>query len=79
MPKGKTPSLIGLSNGRPKRDIVKRASKCSRCDEDLSMGETCYQIPKAGNGFNSARRYCMNCYCKILEQTQKDLEELKSL
>lgn len=79
MPKGKTPSLIGASNGRPKRVPVLRQSKCSRCGGPIAMGDDCFGIPKSGVGFRNERRYCQLCFNNILEQTQKDLDELKTL
>jgi hypothetical protein len=79
IPKGKTPSLIGSSNGRPKRIDVARKSVCSRCKDDISIGAECFNIPKSGNGFVTEKRFCKSCYDKVIEQTQKDLEELKIL
>lgn len=78
-PKGKTPSLIGGTNGRPKLAIAKRKCECSRCHDELSMGTECIDIPKLGGAYSSARRVCKACFDEILEQTSADLEELKAL
>ena len=78
-PKGKTPSLIGSSNGRPKRVTVERKSICCRCKGDILSGQDCFGIPKAGSGFNSLRRYCKGCFQNVLVQSQKDLDEIKNL
>jgi len=78
-PKGRTPSLIGSSNGRPERVIVKRTSQCSRCHKDINSGQDCFGIPKVGLGFNSLKRFCPECFQNIIEQTYKDLEEIKKL
>lgn len=78
-PKGKTPSLIGSSNGRPRRVQVERKSECYRCSCDIQVGQDCFGIPKVGSGFSPIKRYCKICFQNILEQTQKDLEEVKKL
>lgn len=77
MPRGKTPSLIGASNGRPKKVIVQRKSKCNRCGGDIHIGDDCYNIPKTGNSFSKETRYCIECYKNILVQTEQDLAALK--
>jgi hypothetical protein len=79
MLKGKTPSLIGFSNGRPKRVVVQRKSECCRCKQDILPGVDCFDIPQKSAGFTRECRHCKNCYEKILNQTQEDLTSLKSL
>jgi len=79
MPKGKTPSLIGFSNGRPNRVEVLRKSQCFRCGCDILVGADCFNIPKKSAGFTKECRYCKNCYENVLEQTRADFESLKSL
>ena len=79
MPKGKTPSLIGFSNGRPKRVVVVRKSACARCGCAIEASGTCFDIPKKSAGFTKECRHCEECYKAILDQTQKELEELKSM
>ena len=78
-PRGKTPSLIGSTNGKPKKVAVKRKSKCNRCQSDILTGQDCFSIPKVGSGFKSEKRYCTTCFQKIIEQTEKDLENIKNL
>lgn len=79
MPKGKTPSLVGFSNGRPKRVDVVRTSKCVRCDGTIPPGVDCYDIPQKKAGFTRECRHCKDCFQKILEQTQKEVDDLKNL
>lgn len=79
MPKGKTPSLIGFSNGRPNRVAVLRKSQCVRCNCVITAGNDCFNIPKKQAGFTKECRYCRDCYEKVLEQTHADFENLKSL
>jgi hypothetical protein len=78
-PKGKTPSLIGSTNGRPKRVTVERKSECNRCKDDIHPGNDCFGIPRLGSGFSNLKRYCKECYSRVLEQTEKDLADLKIL
>lgn len=78
-PRGKTPSLIGSTNGRPRRVIVERKCRCCRCKCDIEIGTDCYGIPHLGSGFHPIKRYCGDCYKQVLEQTERDLEIVKKL
>lgn len=78
-PKGPTPSLIGGSNGRPKRANVLRLSECCRCHHQMTKGQTCIEIPKLGSAFTASKRYCNECYGKILEKTKEDIVALSTL
>jgi hypothetical protein len=77
-PKGKTPSLISGSSGKPKRVMVQKKSNCHRCDDDIEVGQDCFGIPKTGS-FSSLKRYCKECFEKILAKTAEDLDLLKKL
>jgi len=79
MPKGKTPSLIGSSLGRPQSAVAKKCSPCSRCDVDITMGEKCYDVPQPKMKFASTRRFCAACYREVLLQTRRDLTEMEAL
>jgi hypothetical protein len=76
-PKGKTPSLIGSSNGRPEKILVKGKSECNRCGCSIFIGDDCFGIPKSSSGFSSIKRYCKVCFQRIIDQTCKDIEEIK--
>ena len=78
-PKGPTPSLIGGSNGRPKRVEVKKLSSCYRCNDSLLKGTTCIEIPKLGGAYSSARRMCDDCFKQMVAKTAEDLAEVASL
>ena len=78
-PRGPVPSLIGGSNGRPKRVDVQRQSKCSRCHVPFMAGETCIEIPKVGGAYSSAKRVCDECFQDILKKTGEDFEEVREL
>ena len=79
MPKGKTPSLIGSSLGRPKVDTAGKSLSCSRCGVGVPKGAKCYVVPQPSKPFNSPRRFCPACFQMVLEQSKKDLQELESL
>ena len=78
-PRGPTPSLIGSTNGRPRRAEVKRLSYCYRCKDGISSGATCIEIPKLGAGFSSAKRVCETCFQGIIQKTTEDLDELRQI
>jgi hypothetical protein len=76
-PKGPVPSLIGGTNGRPQRAVVQRKCNCKRCGKELCAGEECIEIPQLGQAFSNKKRVCNECFTKILEKTEKDLETLR--
>lgn len=76
-PKGKTPSLIGSTNGKPEKIIVQKKSICKRCSDAIEIDQECFGIPKIGSGFRKIHRYCKPCFLKIITQTEKDIEEIK--
>ena len=78
-PRGKTPSLIGSSLGRPVVEAAGPRCKCSRCDEKLAPGETCYMVPQPSKPFGSPRRFCAGCFAMVLVRTKADLAELEAI
>jgi hypothetical protein len=78
-PRGPTPSLIGSTNGRPRRTDVRRKCECYRCKLPLVAGVTCIEIPKLGTGYASAKRVCEECFTDIIRKTTEDLEAIKQL
>ena len=78
-PKGRTPSLISLNNGNPKKAEVRRKSICTRCKRDIESGVDCFEISRIISGFKQSRRYCKICFTNIIQQTEKDLEKIKNL
>lgn len=79
MPKGKTPSLIGSSLGRPAKAECGRATPCSRCDITIAKGTTCFDVPQPSKPFGATRRFCIGCFTEVLEQTKRDLAALENL
>lgn len=79
MPRGKTPSLIGSSLGRPDIAQAGRRCKCSRCDSEIVKGDECFDVPQPTKPHSSTRRFCRMCFANVIEQSRKDLEELAKL
>ncbi len=79
MPKGKTPSLIGSSLGRPIVVTARKLCSCSRCDASIIKGQKCYDVPRPSKPFSSTRRFCRECFVKVLEETRQDLANLEAL
>lgn len=79
MMKGKTPSLIGSSLGRPTKVTCGRKTPCSRCKQSILMGKECFDVPQPLKPHSSTRRFCAECFSAVLEQTRLDLENLKNL
>jgi hypothetical protein len=72
-PKGKTPSLLAVSTGRPVPHTCGKATPCDRCGETVVKGESCFQIPKVKSGFISHPIFCTVCTVAIVEQTKIEL------
>lgn len=76
MPKGKTPSLLSMSLGRPKKIEVLRESHCKRCKLAISKIQECFVIPTHKNGRSVEKRYCRECMQGIMSQTYKELSSI---
>ena len=79
MPKGRTPSLIGSTLGRPAKKACGRKTPCSRCRADIKKGEVCYDIPMLQKPHSTTRRFCAKCFRGVLKQTREDLYKLEAL
>lgn len=77
--RGKVPSLITGSSGKPSMVTAKRKRTCYRCDVYIEGGLKCFEIPKLGGGFSTKKTCCKNCFQEILDQTKKDLEDLEEI
>ena len=77
MPRGRIPSLISSSSGKPRFVTAKKSCSCSRCKKDISSGEVCVEIPKVGGAYTNWKRCCLDCFQTIIEQTDKDFKEIK--
>lgn len=78
MPKGKTPSLIGGSNGRPDIVTAKKKCSCSRCEAIIQKDSKCADIPKLRKPFSSSKRFCLECLRAILVQSDNDIRSLEA-
>ena len=76
MTKGKTPSLIGASLGRPRKKTCGRETPCSRCRVGIPKGDDCYDVPQPTKPHSATRRFCAKCFGGVLEQTKRDLDLL---
>lgn len=79
MPKGKTPSLIGSSLGRPRAASAGKACACSRCKGGIARADKCYDVPQPSKPFASTRRFCDGCFKDVLAETKRDIAELEAL
>lgn len=79
MPRGKTPSLIGSSLGRPVAKVAGRSCACSRCKGNIAMGSKCYDVPQPLKTFSATRRFCTDCFALVLEQSRRDLDDVSKL
>lgn len=43
------------------------------------MGEKCFDVARPSKAFASTRRFCVACYRLVLDETEKDLAELRYL
>lgn len=76
--KGKTPSLLTGSSGKPVIATTQRVRQCVRCKLGIAKGATCFEIPKVGKGFSSTKTFCIVCFRLILNQTKKDFELIEN-
>jgi len=77
-PKGKTPSLLSMSTGKPTLYTCKKKMKCSRCKNEITMGQNCFQIPKMSAGFSSKKPFCIVCTDLIIKQTKTEIHQLEN-
>jgi len=75
--RGRTPSLITGSSGKPVKVTAKRSRPCGRCSSSISSGKICFEVPKVGGGFSSKKTFCADCFKEVLTQTKKDLDDLE--
>jgi hypothetical protein len=76
-PKGKTPSLLSISTGKPTVHTCGKLTPCDRCGEKVAKGHICFQIPKMKSGFTNRSIFCVGCTSAILVQTKADIESLE--
>ena len=79
MPRGRTPSLIGSTLGRPARKTCRRRTPCSRCRADIMKWDVCYDVPQLRKPHSATRRFCTECFGNVLGRTRQDLDELEAL
>jgi len=72
-PKGKIPSLLAKSTGKPTIYICKRKTTCGRCKKEIFAGDRCFKMSKQNSGFSTQKLYCLTCSRLIITQTKKEL------
>lgn len=73
--KGKTPSLIGVTLGASHFITTKGKRKCNRCDNALPKGTNFIEVSIPNTvGY---KNFCKDCYERVLNQTQKELDGLR--
>jgi len=72
--RGKTPSLIGGGAGACRFEVAKRKRTCKRCRFSIFGGTDCVEVDIPSTMGN--KNYCIKCFMEILEQTQRDLNNL---
>jgi len=75
--RGKAPSLISGSNGKPNLVCATRKRECKRCHSEINSGVNLFEYPKSGNGFSNKQSICLSCFKEIIDQTQKDLDQIR--
>lgn len=75
MQKGKTPSLLSMSFGHPRKQEVYRISNCKRCNSILVKHTNCYIIPSLINGRSVHKRFCKECILAIVRKSQDELSK----
>ena len=71
---GKTPSLIGGGAGACKFVTAIRERTCKRCEKPIPGGTDCVAVNVPTTLGHKC--YCIDCFKKILDQTQRDLNDL---
>ena len=75
--KGRSPSLIAGSNGKPHATSAKKRRKCKRCNEVIVLGDSLFEIPQKSGGFSKKSPFCLDCFNEVIQQTEKDVAALK--
>jgi hypothetical protein len=75
--RGKIPSLISRSNGKPNLVTATRKRTCKRCQCLINAGQKLFEYPKSGNGFSNLQPVCLSCFKEIIDQTESDLLKIK--
>ena len=75
----KIPSLINGSAGRPKIAIALKKCPCRGCGQDILKGQECFDIPNPRSSFSSSKRYCKDCFQKIIAKTKQDIVSFETM
>lgn len=73
----RVPSLLSGCNGHPEVTTCKRQTKCRRCKQPIRQNDICVDIPNSAGAFTSNRRYCVQCFKAVLDNTKKEIGALE--
>lgn len=77
-PKGKTPSLLAISTGKPEPYTCGKSTPCDRCEQTVEKNERCFRIPRMKSGFTNHPIFCITCTVAIIEQTRIELAAVEN-
>jgi hypothetical protein len=78
-PKGKTPSLLSISTGKPEVHSCGKLTPCDRCGERVAKGDACFRIPKMKSGFTNRPIFCVECTSDIVTRTKADIVSIEAV
>ena len=77
--RGKIPSLITGSSGKPQKVVAKKQRKCHRRECLIKQNESCFEVPQLNEPFKNTKTYCKECFREMLKKTREDLDHLDSM
>lgn len=75
----KIPSLINGSTGRPETSVAGKKTPCRGCGKAIVKGEKCVDVPNPRSPFSASRRFCGDCFKKIIAKTKNDVMGLETI
>ena len=70
--KGKTPSLVCGTAGKPRIVFAKGTRHCKRCEIKLGPATKCVEIPIPGS--MGWKTFCCHCFMDMIKQSREDLD-----
>jgi len=43
------------------------------------MGDKCFDVPQPLKPFSATRRFCVDCFAEVVDQSRRDLEQVARL
>lgn len=73
--RGKTPSLVCGTAGKPRIVFAKGTRHCKRCETKLIRATKCIEIPIPGS--LGRKTYCCDCFLDMITKSREDLDLLE--